>query len=81
LTAGLAYDRYTLKTGYSAIIDCGPAANDWIGSWRAGTSDPMESFAVPNLAPKSCLSALSVVNLKSRKIKFASANELDAAQR
>lgn len=41
----------------------------------------METFAVPNWAPKSCLSALSVVNLKSRTVKFASANGLDAAQR
>lgn len=43
--------------------------------------DPIESFAVSNWAPKSCLSALSVENLKSRKDKFASANGLDAAQR
>jgi hypothetical protein len=41
-TVGLRYDRFTLKTGYSAINVRGPAANDRMGSRRTGTSDPIQ---------------------------------------
>ena len=42
---GLTYDRFTLKSGYLAIIELGPSANDRMGSRRPGTSDPLLSFA------------------------------------
>jgi hypothetical protein len=44
-TIGLAYDRITLQTGYSAILDLGPEADDRMGSRRPGTFDPLRSFA------------------------------------
>jgi len=36
------YDRFTLKTEFSAIFDHGPAATDRMGSRRPALRDPKE---------------------------------------